>query len=131
MPARGLAPTPRAYLASGDWPSGKLVADAPFEARRVAGVAQRLVDAIGERSLRSVAREADVSIGTLSNLVGGRTWGDVVTVVRLERCLGVSLWCEVDHTAQGAGPSPRMGETGRKSTGPGRSDLPGRPKAAG
>lgn len=129
MPARGLAPIPRAYLASGDWPKGTLVTDAPFEAHHVAGVARRLLDAIGERSLRSVAREADVSIGTLSNLVGGRTWGDVVTVARLERCLGVSLWCEGVHGSEGATPEAQKGQTGRSGADAGRSDLGGRPGA--
>lgn len=39
-----------------------------------------------------MATSAGVSVGTVSALLAGRTWGDVVTVARLERALGVELW---------------------------------------
>lgn len=81
-------------MAAGDWPDGELRADAPYEVRVVLGISRRLRDAIGGRGLRSVAVDADVSIGAISHLLNGKTWGDVVTVARLEQALGVSLWIE-------------------------------------
>lgn len=125
MPARGLAATPREYLATGAWPDGALAADAPFEAHHVAGMAQRLKAAIGERTLRSVARDANVSIGTLSSLMGGRTWGDVVTLVRLEHALGAVLWFGDVHDPDDDGSAAREVRTGRSGANTGRSDLTG------
>ena len=97
VPRRGIAAEPLAYLASGDWPDGDLRPDAPAEARLAAGVTRRLQAAVGDRSLRAVARDADISVGTLSNLLAGRTWGDLVTVARLETALGVELWGREHH----------------------------------
>ncbi len=73
--------------------------EAPPEAHLVAGIARRLRDTIGARSLRSVAAAAGVSVGTVSSLLSGRTWGDVVTVARLEQGLGVELWGH-EHTRE-------------------------------
>ena len=92
MPARGLAPTPREYVVRGEWPDGPLQRGAPFEAQKAADIATRLRSAIGNRSLRSVAAVSGVSIGTLHNLLCGKTWGDVVTIARLEQALSADLW---------------------------------------
>lgn len=97
VPSRGIAAEPRAYLASGDWPDGTLTPDAPNEARLVAGMARRMREAVGDRSLRSVASDAGVSVGTVSSLLAGRSWGDVVTIARLETSLNVSLWGREHH----------------------------------
>jgi transcriptional regulator with XRE-family HTH domain len=77
---------------SGEWPTGALGRNAPEEAKLAAGIARRLAAAQGARSLRQLAAETGVSPGTLSNLLAGRSWGDVVTIARLETGLGVPLW---------------------------------------
>lgn len=121
MPARRLAAAPREYLVKGEWPDGALARNAPAEARQVAGVAQRLRDAVEGRSLRSVATEAGLSIGTVSNLLGGRTWGDLVTLARLENALGVHLWCGV-HAPHDDDARERKVRSGRTAPPSGRSD---------
>lgn len=123
MPARNLESAPRAYVSRGEWPTGTLRRGAPFEAHKLAAISQRLKAAIGERSLRSIAAESDVSIGTLSNILGGRTWGDLVTLARLERALGADLWSGGAHTSAKSATSAANDKTGRNDAKTGRSDL--------
>ncbi len=123
MPARGLASTPGEYVIRGAWPDGTFAKGAPFEARHVAEMAKRLKDAIGDRTLRSVSKDSNVSIGTLSSLLGGKTWGDVVTLVRLEQALGVGLWSGDVHEQHSAGAATAKVGTGRGDAKSGRSDL--------
>jgi len=129
MPARGLATTPREYLARGEWPDGNLKKSAPFEAHKLAEISQRVKAAIAGRSLRSVAADSGVSIGTLSNLLGGRTWGDVVTLTRLERALDADLWSGGVHANAESATPPTPRKTGRSDAQTGRSDL--KPAAKG
>ncbi len=91
-PRKSLRPSPAAYLASGEWPEGRLIQSAPPEALLAAGIAQRLRAGLEGWTIRAVAREANLSPQTIVNLLQGATWGDVVTVARLERVLGVHLW---------------------------------------
>ena len=49
-------------------------------------------DAIGERSIRSIAAAAGMSHGTLLNVLAGRVWPDLYTIARLEATLDVALW---------------------------------------
>jgi transcriptional regulator with XRE-family HTH domain len=86
--------------------------------------------AIGDRSLRTVAGITGVSASTLSNLVTGRTWGDVVTLARLEAALNVSLWGDEHlHVGDSNRPRNRKDRSGRHGVRSGRSDLTG-PKSA-
>ena len=55
-------------------------------------LAENLRLAIGDRSVRSVARDADVDHATISAILRGRTWPDLYTIAKLERGLGVDLW---------------------------------------
>ena len=48
--------------------------------------------ALEGRSPRSLAAEADLAHTTLYDLLAGKTYGDVITVARLEASLGRSLW---------------------------------------
>ena len=89
---QNLASTPREYVVEGTWPDGRLAADAPPEARLLAGISKRLKEALVSTSLRQAATAADLSIGTLSNLTTGKSLCDVVTLARLERVTGASLW---------------------------------------
>ena len=65
--------------------------------------ALRLRDVIGERSLRSVAREAGVDHKTLSGILAGQTWADLETISKLEYSLGEMLWMYVLPAAPAEG----------------------------
>ena len=101
MPARrGLETHPRNYLASdGIWPDGPLTEDAPDEARFVMSVGQRLKAHCEANSLsmNAVARVTNVPVQTVSNLLSGKSWGDVPIIWRLEAGLGADLWCGKAH----------------------------------
>jgi DNA-binding phage protein len=51
----------------------------------------RVREAINDKSIRSVARDAGLSHATLDNVLAGRTWPDLATIGRLELALGVPL----------------------------------------
>ena len=61
-----------------------------------AEVARRFVlnlrDGLGENSVRSVARAANLSEGTIRTIVAGSVWPDLRTIARLERALGRALY---------------------------------------
>ena len=91
MPRRsGISGPPRSYIASGEWPVGKV--EGPAEARYAAEVAKRLATAIEGQSLLSVAREAGLDHTTVRALAEGVRWPDLITIARLEQSLGVRLW---------------------------------------
>ena len=48
--------------------------------------------AIGERSVRSVAKDADLDEGTVRRVLAGAAWPDLHTIARIEQALGVSLY---------------------------------------
>ncbi len=48
--------------------------------------------------LSDLARTAGISEGVLYKVLNGSTWGDVVTIARLERALGMALWGD-EHLA--------------------------------
>lgn len=56
-------------------------------------------DAIGNRSLRSVAEASGLTHVTLLNILGGKVWPDLSTIARLENGLGVQLWPKRDEGA--------------------------------
>lgn len=82
---------PRAAPAAGveGWPE-RHVDDVDVE--HVRRIALALREAIGDRSIRSVASEVGVGHQALSDLLAGRTWPEVATVARIERGLGCRLW---------------------------------------
>ena len=51
----------------------------------------RLLDVIGDRSIRSVADGAGLSHGTLDAIVAGRVWPDLATIGKLELSTGAVL----------------------------------------
>ena len=86
-------PVPRDYLFEGaQWPDGRLRLLAPPEARLLKGIASRLKEAVGDKSLREVAKECGVAPQTVHNILAGTTWAHVLSVARLERGLNVNLW---------------------------------------
>ena len=52
----------------------------------------RLRTAAASWVLSDLARTPRISEAVLYNVLNGSTWGDVVTVARLERALGMTLW---------------------------------------
>lgn len=72
-----------------DWPTVR--SDNP-----VAEVARRFVlnlrNAIGDRSIREVARVTGVDRASIAAVLNGLSWPDIVTLAKLEIGLGVSLW---------------------------------------
>lgn len=90
---RELEASPNEYLEAGEkWPGGHLEEGAPEEAEFIKGIAQRIERAKGEKSHRSVAAAAGIHTQTLINFLTGQTWGDAVTIYRLERSLKTHLW---------------------------------------
>ncbi len=81
-----------AWLDSGTWPDGPLASGAPPEAVTARAIAVNLGIAIGGRSVRKLAAEADLAHTTIYDLLAGNTYGDVITVARLESVLNRSLW---------------------------------------
>ena len=62
----------------------------------VAEVARHFVlnlrKAIGDRSIREVARVTGVDRATIAAVLNGLSWPDIVTLAKLEIGLGVLLW---------------------------------------
>ncbi len=54
--------------------------------------AANLADVVRGRSLRQVAREADISHSTLLAVMAGARWPDMITVAKLEESLDLDLW---------------------------------------
>ena len=93
MRRRGLLAHPRDYLAGdASWPSGRLVAHAPPEARLARALSRRLHKAKAGDSARAVARAAGVSPQAVLNILNGTTWGDLPAIARLETALDTNLW---------------------------------------
>lgn len=84
---------PNQFLVSGVWPDGNV--DGPVEARYALELSRRLRDAVGDRSLRDVARSARLDHTTISAVIAGSRWADLVTIARLEEALDARLWPEV------------------------------------
>lgn len=89
MPSRrGVVGAPRDQLVAGQWPHG----DAGGPAAVAQQIARDLDAALGNRSVRQVARDADLQHATVLALLSGQRWPDFVTLVKLEDALQVDLW---------------------------------------
>lgn len=80
-------PAPRTYTTS--WPS-EPADDPAAETIRLAVLT--LIDTIGERSLRDVARECGMNHAALAKMVNGETWPEARTIALLESGLEVGIW---------------------------------------
>ncbi len=84
---------PAEWLAAGGpWPQGRLVSGAPPEAHVAKSIAVALQIALEGQSRRAVAADADLAHTTVYDLLAGKTYGDVITVARLEDALNRRLW---------------------------------------
>jgi DNA-binding phage protein len=69
-----------------------LAADAPPYAVVTAAIVSRYRDVVGERSLRSVGREAGIDATSLGRMLAGETVPDVHTLAVLEDAVASDLW---------------------------------------
>ena len=90
---------PREYVA--DWPDEPSTY-APAEAVRV--FALNLQRAIAGRSVRDVQRATDVDHITIANVLNGRSWPEVETILKLEVGLQIQLLPRFTPTAEDIDP---------------------------
>lgn len=84
--------TPRAHLkVPAHWPYGELANDHPA-ARYAQAFSAALREALGSKSYRWLARESGVSHGTISAVIRGDTWPDLLTISKIEWAMGKPLW---------------------------------------
>ncbi|MCY3631080.1 MAG: helix-turn-helix transcriptional regulator [bacterium] len=74
------------------WPDGPFQLDFPPEVLLACYLAKRLRAALDRTDVSYIARRADISVQTINNIAKGRTWGDLVSIARLERALDKRLW---------------------------------------
>ena len=55
-------------------------------------IAVRLADAIGDRSIREVARLTGLDHTTIAGVLAGAHWPDLITLAKCEQALEVRLW---------------------------------------
>lgn len=91
---RNVTGGPARHVVAGAFPDAEWDASAPSAVWWAAEIARRLQCALAGRSISAVARDADVGRQTLYDVLRGRTWPDVVTIVRLQDALDVVLWPE-------------------------------------
>ena len=108
----GLKSRPRDYLAdpnSGEWPGGALVADPPPEALLALHISTVLDEYCGARGLSSytAAAAAGISQKSMYHLLTGRSWPNLVTILRVEQNLGIQLWAGQHNAKCGAPLEPR------------------------
>ena len=116
---RNLLKHPRNYLADGgEWPAGPFKQQLPPEARLARALARRLETARGNKSRQEVGRLAKVHCQTVINVLEGRTWGDLVTISRLERGLKTELWGDEHREDRSARPRDYLTDDGVWPDGP-------------
>jgi hypothetical protein len=92
MPRRQGAKGSPKELAGTDWPAARVEENSPVWYAQE--IARRLEEAIGSQSLREVGRLAELDHTTISAVVNGERWADLVTLAKLEAALGVRIWPE-------------------------------------
>lgn len=81
---------PRAYVTP-TWPDGSAVPGAPRALEHARLISIRLSEALEGRSVTDVAEQADLARSTIYDLIGGRTWPDLISLGKLEAALNVEL----------------------------------------
>jgi hypothetical protein len=90
---------PAEWLTNGSWPHGDLAPTAPPEVAVARAITIALRSAMQGQSPRSVVADANLAHTTVYDLLNGRTYGDVITIARLESSLRTSLWPATGSTA--------------------------------
>ncbi|MCW2788354.1 MAG: hypothetical protein JWP56_657 [Aeromicrobium sp.] len=83
---------PREWLLDGAWPDGEFDPEAPQVLAHAVAVSVALSAALEGRNKSEVAESADIRRSTLYDILSGNTWADMVTLAKLEACLGTALW---------------------------------------
>lgn len=91
MPKRRTAVGPPRDYVDGIWPAGSPTSDAPKALEHARTISLRLAEAVEGRSITEIAADADLARSTIYDLVGGRTWPDLVSLGKLEESLGIDL----------------------------------------
>lgn len=88
---RGVSGSPREIVGD-EWPHGDA---APRSLAWYAQeIAKNLEAAVAGKSLREVGRQAELDHTTISAVISGDRWADLVTLAKLEVALGGRLWPE-------------------------------------
>ncbi len=90
MSSRPNLRAPASYVARGDWKVGEV--EGPRLVLYAQAFAAAVEAAMGERTLRDVARQADLSHTTLLAVLRGQRWPDMVTIAKLEEAFTRDLW---------------------------------------
>lgn len=89
---------PRSYLSrNGKWPSGRFRPDAPEELEFYLEIVNRLRRICDDKerdgvTIADIASAAKLSTATVYNILEGNSWGELLTIYRLERALDERLW---------------------------------------
>ena len=98
MPVRrGLVGAPQDYVsAKGSWPQGPFRKGTPRSVYYAAHIAKRLGAAIADADIThtAAAAELEVARATLYDVLAGRTFPDLHTIVKAEAAFGTRLWPE-------------------------------------
>ena len=108
----GLKSRPRDYLLDpegGELPGGAMVADPPPEALLALHISTVLDEYCDARGLSSytAAAAARISQKSMYHLLTGRSWPNLVTILRVEQNLGIQLWAGQHNAKCGAPLEPR------------------------
>lgn len=115
---------PSAYAIGGAFPNSLFRRDSPSAVFWAAEIARRLRAALDEQSVVQVANAAGVGRQTIYDVVRGKTWPDMVTIIRLQDCLGVSLWPE---WAPGSQPDGHVADDAASTDGHAAEETPTEP----
>ena len=85
---------PVVYLATGAWPDGQLIADAPASAAAAQHLARALQAAMAETGTgqRALAAATGIAHTTIGRILAGTVLCDIGTLASLERALDRPLW---------------------------------------
>lgn len=89
---------PRSYAEQGQWPNARL---RPHHGAAVTQeIARRLGEVMVQRKLSAnrLAGLSGVNRQTISNVLTGRAWPDLITIANLEKALNTALWPPYETT---------------------------------
>lgn len=93
MPRRSDVTGPPASYVEGPFRDGTPAG--PAAVRYAQQLARILKEAIGDRSIREIARQTGIAHTTIAGVLNGSRWADLVTIARLEETLETKLWPDI------------------------------------
>lgn len=81
------------------WPEGRLKSNSPETAEVIKRIAERLhkYQRDNNYTQKKMVELGGVGRDALSRLMRGKSWGTVYVIARLEKNLGIDLWCQKRH----------------------------------